>query len=113
MSRFDPLSDARLGRVVDADYGQTLLALYRDGPGIIHFDRLLGLIAFPSMHIVMAMMCTWHVRGTWLLLPMLTINLFMVPAIIVHGGHHVIDLIAGIILFALMSRLARWILRSC
>lgn len=112
-SPYIPISaafDARIGRVVDADMGQALLQLHRDGPGVIQFDQMLGLIAFPSMHTVMALMCTWHLRGTWAFWPMVGVNVLMIPAILVHGGHHLVDMIAGVVTFVAASILATTLL---
>lgn len=98
--------DAQLGRVFDAHMGQLLLDLHANGPSIISTKNQLGLIAFPSMHTVMALMSVWHTRGTpafWGLLPL---NLLMIPAILIHGGHHLIDMVAGAIVFTVCCGLA-------
>lgn len=92
--------DAQLGRVFDAHMGQLLLDLHANGPSIISAKNQLGLIAFPSMHTVMALMSVWHTRGTPALWGLLPLNLLMIPAILIHGGHHLIDMVAGMILFA-------------
>lgn len=101
-----PEIDANLGRVFNVQLGQKLLELYANGPTIISANNLLGLIAFPSMHTVMALMCVWHVRATWFFWPMLLTNLLMIPAILLHGGHHLIDIIGGLVLFIISCRIA-------
>jgi len=92
--------DARIGRVVDAGYGERLLALAANGaPPVIGQEHLMGLIAFPSMHTVMALMTTLFARGTRLFWPLVLINLLMIPAILLQGGHHVVDVLGGTALF--------------
>lgn len=97
-----PDVEARLGRVVDPAYAGQLLALLRDGAGTIDADRLIGLIAFPSMHTVMAAMAVCYARQTALFWPLAALNLLMIPAILVHGGHHLVDVLGGLALFALV-----------
>ena len=60
----DPAIELRLGRVVDPAYAGQLMALLRDGAGTIDANHLIGLIAFPSMHTVMAATAVWYSRGT-------------------------------------------------
>jgi membrane-associated phospholipid phosphatase len=105
-----PDVDARIGRVVDSGYGARLLALAAGGaPPVIGQEHLMGLIAFPSMHTVMALMTTLFARGTRLFWPMVAINLLMAPAILLQGGHHLVDVIGGAALFfavqAVVSRI--------
>ena len=97
-----PDVEAQLGRVVDLAYAGQLLALLRDGAGTIDADRLIGLIAFPSMHTVMAAMAVCYARRTALSWPLAALNLLMIPAILVHGGHHLVDVLGGLALFALV-----------
>lgn len=100
--------DARIGRVVDAGYGERLLALAAHGaPPVIGQEHLMGLIAFPSMHTVMALMTTLFARGTRLFWPLVLINLLMIPAILLQGGHHVVDVIGGTALFFAVQALVR------
>lgn len=104
--QLSPYVDAKLGRVFDAHMGQVLLDLHANGPTIISAKNQLGLIAFPSMHTVMAFMSVYHTRGTPAFWGLLAINILMIPAIIIHGGHHLIDMVAGAILFLACCGLA-------
>jgi len=100
--------DARIGRVVDAGYGERLLALAANGaPPVIGQEHLMGLIAFPSMHTVMALMTTLFARGTRLFWPLVLINLLMIPAILLQGGHHVVDVLGGTALFFAVQALVK------
>lgn len=104
--QLSPDIDAQLGRVFDAHMGQLLLNLHANGPTIISAKNQLGLIAFPSMHTVMALMSVWHTRGTPAFWGLLLLNLLMIPAILIHGGHHLIDMLAGAIVFSACCALA-------
>ena len=58
-----------------------------------------GLIALPSYHTVMALAVVFGLWTYWpLRLPAILIFAFSVPAILVHGGHHFIDIVAGSLL---------------
>ena len=44
---------------------------------------------------IMALMVVWFSRGTFAFLPLTAVNTAMVPATLTHGGHHLVDLLAG------------------
>ncbi|MEM7709954.1 MAG: phosphatase PAP2 family protein, partial [Pseudomonadota bacterium] len=107
-----PEIEAVINPVVDSAYGRELLALHAHGPGLITPTEAKGLIAFPSFHTVMALTAiigAWHVP--WLRWPFLVINLAMLPAIIVHGGHHLVDLIGGALTVVFAMALTHAVLR--
>lgn len=81
-------------------YGAYLRDLVEVGPRVISPEVVTGVVAFPSYHMIMALMVVWFTRGTFAFLPALGTNIAMVPATLTHGGHHLIDLIAGLIVFA-------------
>ncbi|MGL4321273.1 MAG: phosphatase PAP2 family protein [Paracoccaceae bacterium] len=90
---------ARIGLVFGADQGAHLAALARDGLAVITPDQVNGVIAFPSFHMIMALMVAWYCWPTparWLAL---VLNAAMVPATLSHGAHHLVDLIAATVLF--------------
>lgn len=102
-SGFQSISEeARLatGLYFDGAYGAYLLQLIKVGPPIISPETMTGVVAFPSYHMIMACLVAWYSRGTVLFLPFLTASLLMVPATLSHGGHHLIDLLAGVAVFA-------------
>lgn len=82
-------------------YGDFLRNLAEVGPPVISPEIITGVVAFPSYHMVMALLVVWATRGTWALLPAAAINSAMVPATLSHGGHHLVDLIGGCLVFAL------------
>jgi hypothetical protein len=92
--------------VVDTQYGAALITLLRDGSPYLSPDDIRGLIAFPSFHTVLACAATFYARRVWWLLPiLLVVNLAVLPAVLVHGGHHLVDIPAGMVVF-LISALA-------
>ena len=101
---------SRLGLALGFDYGRVLVAMLRDGPGFISPSELRGLVGFPSFHTVQALVLIWYARNLpvvrWLAL---ALNVVVLVAIPVQGGHHLIDMFggAGVTLIAvLLSRSA-------
>ncbi|SDU19856.1 phosphatase PAP2 family protein [Stappia sp. ES.058] len=98
---------SRLGMVVGPAYGEELNRLALDGVSLISPRDVLGLVAFPSVHLVMALMAVWFsysVRPLFVLLAL--INLPMPLAVLLHGGHHLVDLFGGLAVFALSVALS-------
>lgn len=86
--------------VVDGREGAALLRLVTLGPEVISPETMTGLIGFPSFHTVLACICVrfaWPIR--WLRWPLLLLNAAMLPAILLHGGHHLLDLAGGAAFF--------------
>jgi PAP2 superfamily len=108
-----PAETARsLGLVVRAEYGQELLRLAAIGVERITPKEVLGLIAFPSFHTVMACMSVWFTRGLRKIWPVfIVINLAMLPAILLHGGHHMSDIFGGLVVFFAALPLSAAIMR--
>ncbi|MFE3836302.1 phosphatase PAP2 family protein [Pseudogemmobacter sonorensis] len=102
----DPAAAERIGLVFSPRYGAILLHLVQEGPAVIRVEEIMGMVAFPSYHIVMAWMVLWYAWRTPLSLPFLASGIAMVPATLSHGGHHLVDLIAGSLLFGLCAWLA-------
>lgn len=104
------LRAARL--VVTPDYGALLMDMAQNGLPVVESHLVLGSVAFPSFHMLMAVLVIWFARGTWAFWPALVVNLLMIPATLTHGGHHAIDLPGGVFLFVLSLGLATKLLRS-
>ncbi|WP_051615160.1 phosphatase PAP2 family protein [Phyllobacterium sp. UNC302MFCol5.2] len=101
----------RLGAIADHAYGLELLRLYREGAAYISPKDTLGLIAFPSFHTVMACLSVYFTMDFRKIFPVIAvINILMVPAIIVHGGHNIVDLFGGVAAFILALLAARAVL---
>lgn len=102
-SAFQPIPEAdRLatGLYFSPAYGDYLRMLVEVGPRQISPEVITGVVAFPSYHMIMALMVVWFTRGTFAFLPAALVNTAMVPATLSHGGHHLIDLVGGLVVFA-------------
>lgn len=94
--------------IVDPGYGSEITTLMREGVRKLSPDEFRGLIAFPSFHTVMAVIATCYARNIrWLLFPLLAVNLLIFPAVLVHGGHHLVDIPAGLVVFVLAALIAQ------
>ena len=98
-----PAIELRLHRVLATDYTRQMLALLRDGPQLVSASALIGLISFPSMHTVMALMAVAYSRRTFAFWPLAVLNTLMIPAILIHGEHHLADVLGGSALFAIVA----------
>ncbi len=104
--------EASIPLAVTPAYGRELLRLAAEGPSIINPREMMGLIAFPSFHIVMACLAVvfaprwWPARAT-----LYALNLVMLPATLAQGGHHLVDIAGGMAVFALAYFVARSVLR--
>ncbi|GAA2819015.1 PAP2 superfamily protein [Aminobacter aminovorans] len=61
--------------------------------------QVTGLIGFPSFHTVlglMALIVVWPYRIVRYFV--LVLNVFLAPAILIHGGHNLVDMIAGVVI---------------
>ncbi len=91
--------EAAVALVYDNDTASRLLDMAAYGNALIAPGIIMGTIASPSYHTIMACMVVWFLARSPLFWPALVLNLVMVPAILSHGGHHVIDVIAGVAVF--------------
>lgn len=108
-----PEMEAAAGLVVGSGYGAELNRLAGEGPLLISPKDGLGLIAFPSFHTVLTCLAVWFTMSLRRLFPLfLIVNILMLPAILVHGGHHLIDALGGLAVFAASLAAAQIILRS-
>lgn len=99
--------EALAAPVVTTEYGRDLVRMATEGPGLISPNNVKGLIAFPSYHAVLAFTAVYSMRGVrGLFWAYLVLNLLILPATPLHGGHHLIDIPAGFVLFVLGTVLA-------
>ena len=113
-SAFQPIPEAdRLatGLYYSPAYGEFLRSLVEVGPRQISPEIITGVVAFPSYHMIMALMVVWYTRGTVAFLPASLVNAAMIPATLSHGGHHLVDLFAGLAVFALAVWVANRLIR--
>ncbi|WP_292668853.1 phosphatase PAP2 family protein [Mesorhizobium sp.] len=79
------------------DHLQTLAALRSGAPFSFHVTETIGLVSFPSFHAALGILIVYAVRNIRLLfVVVLTTNAVMIVATLPEGGHHLIDLIAGV-----------------
>ena len=93
--------------IVGSAYGAELNRLFRDGVSDLSAMGVTGLIGFPSFHTVMALVslvAIWPYR--LLRFAALVPTALLVPGILVHGGHNLADMLAGIAITALAWPLA-------
>ncbi|WCK03187.1 phosphatase PAP2 family protein [Agrobacterium tumefaciens] len=100
--------------MVNPAYGRELMRLGQEGVTYLSPKDVLGLIGFPSFHIFMAAMSVWFVpRHRLVIAVILPLNLLMLPAVLVQGGHHLSDVFGGLIAFAVVcaasGRLLDWL----
>jgi hypothetical protein len=88
--------DAHLTLALDSGYARELERLLRDGPGLISPRDAKGLIGFPSYHAAMALLVIWYSRDVkFLRWPVAALNLAVLVATPVQGGHHAVDVLAA------------------
>jgi hypothetical protein len=102
-----PLPDVPMNLALDSSYAQELVRLIKDGPGLISPRDAKGLIGFPSYHAAMALLAIWYLRDVKILRwPVLILNLAVLLATPVQGGHHAVDVLAAFPVAALAVFLA-------
>jgi PAP2 superfamily len=96
--------------VVSPLYGAELTRLMAEGATLLSPKDTLGLIAFPSYHTVMALLSVTFLmtfRKVWPLV--LAFNVPMAPAILAHGGHHLVDMVAGTLVFVVSLKVTNFV----
>lgn len=89
-----------------AEHGAVMHRAALSGLEQIESAHLAGFIGFPSFHIVMAALAAWFARGSVLFLPLLLLNTAMIPATLLHGAHHFVDILGGLLVFLVSLRVA-------
>ena len=94
--------------VVGSQYGAEMVRMTQEGPGLISPKNIKGLVGFPSYHMVLAMTAVYAARNVkWVFPVYLGLNALILPGIYMHGGHHMIDLPAGMLVAIVGIYLAR------
>jgi membrane-associated phospholipid phosphatase len=105
-----PATWGHLPLALDKNYARELVALLTQGPGLIMPDNTKGLIGFPSYHAVLALLVMYYAWGArWLRWPAIVLNLLVLAATPIQGGHHAVDVLGG----ALVSVIAIYGARAC
>lgn len=85
---------------VNKEYALDLIRLAKFGPELITASELRGMIAFPSYHAVLAFIAIYSARNIkYVNVFFLFLNLLILPATFIHGGHHMMDLPGGFAVF--------------
>ena len=92
-------------------YGDHLKDLIEYGPAVITPEAIIGVVAFPSYHMIMACLVVWYSYRTILFFPATLAGAAMIPATLSHGGHHLVDLLAGVLVFLLVAWVSSRLIR--
>lgn len=102
----------KLTLVLDNAYAQSLIALLQHGPGHIVPASIKGLVGFPSFHAVQALVITWYARDLKKIgFAAIALNLGVLIATPIQGGHHLIDLAGGLVVSIVAVALSDAIMR--
>ncbi len=92
-----PEIHAALQPIADSSYGAKLNRMFAFGIRDFSDFKTIGLIGFPSFHIVMGfapLLVIWPKKA--LRLPFLAFFILLIPATLIHGAHHLMDIVGGI-----------------
>lgn len=109
----DPALEAAVQPIVGTAHGAEINRLVREGMEGFPPRSAPGLVGFPSFHTVMGLMAliaVWPHR--WLRWPVMAISVLLIPGILIHGGHNLVDIPAGAAVTWLSWRLAKRILTA-
>ena len=105
-----PHVSTQLSLALDSNYAHELVLMLSNGPAQISPQQAKGLIGFPSFHAALAVLVAWYGWSTprlrWPLVILNTVVLFSTP---IQGGHHLIDVLAGIAVAAVSVAAAYWL----
>jgi hypothetical protein len=105
--------EEQLHPLAGSAYGELLRRVAVEGPLLISPKETVGLIATPSFHTVMAVVATLASRTLpWAWPWVLPLNLLVLPSTVIHGGHHLVDIFAGLAAAFVAAYAARAYLRS-
>lgn len=100
--------DAPFDLAMDPAYARALLAHHAGVIPTLRFDGLVGLIGCPSFHTVMAVTTMWALRDLRVVGPLAIVaNLLVLTAVPADGGHHFVDVAAGLAVAAMAIAAAR------
>jgi hypothetical protein len=88
---------AQLGLVVSPEQGAWLVKISHEGLPSIGKNTTAGTIGFPSYHTVLAFTTLYYSRHVrFVHVPVALLTVLMVPAILIHGSHNLIDVFGGL-----------------
>lgn len=85
---------------INSTYGFVFLeqfnAVRNQATFVLDFEKLAGILTFPSVHAGLAVLCVWAAWGSRLLrYPFLLLNIAMAGSAVSHANHYLVDVIAG------------------
>jgi hypothetical protein len=84
------------------------LVALRDGTlGVVTITKLKGIVTFPSFHAAMAILLTYPYRSFRAFPLVVAWNILMLLSIPKHGGHYLVDILAGILVAAVSIQVVR------
>ena len=88
---------SQLGLVVSPEQGAWLVKISYEGLSSIGNKTIVGTIGFPSYHTVLAFTTLYYSRHVrFVHVPIALLTILMVPAILIHGSHNLIDVFGGL-----------------
>jgi hypothetical protein len=96
--------------ITNSNYGAVLHSYALNGISVIDNDAIVGAVAFPSYHTVLACITAWFAWRTFAFWPLFLVNVAMVPALHIHGAHHILDFVGGVLVFFVAMWLSRRVL---
>lgn len=102
-------------RAINAQFGLAFLEQFHAVRDQDHFvlslNQAQGILTFPSVHTATAVVCAACMLSLrWLRYPILLLNICMITSTLTHGGHYLVDVLAGVVLalaaLLLVKRLA-------
>ena len=94
--RLPPDVETHLALALDRTYAEDLMHLLAFGPGWISPQSVRGLIGFPSFHAALAVITAWYAgRISYLGWLAALLNAAVLVATPIQGGHHLVDVVAG------------------
>ncbi|QFT82820.1 hypothetical protein FIU89_19515 [Roseovarius sp. THAF27] len=86
------------------------MEMLRDPSASVLLDpaQLPGLATFPSFHTASGILIIYACRKSWLSVPAWIYSIMMIAATPVHGGHYIVDLIAGALAAMLAIKVVKY-----
>lgn len=107
------LAEPAFDLVVTKEEALKLLALHAGPTPTLKLPELLGMIACPSFHTVLAMLTIYALWGVAYVGPLaIMLNIVVIASIPADGGHHFIDVAAGVAATGLALYLADFTMRG-
>lgn len=97
---------------INAQFGFAFLdqfhAVRNQAEFLLSLDKAQGILTFPSVHTATAVICAVSMLTVpWLRYPILLLNVGMATSTLSHGGHYLVDVLAGAILAVLSIWVAK------